>query len=104
MSWELYHNKKHQGTTTWSCVFLWQGWIIPQQETSGNYNEQQAAISSFFIIPQQETSGNYNKETRMFDWHNIIPQQETSGIHILIHRLNFFAILTKHIIKDDEKA
>ena len=34
--------------------------IIPQQETSGNYNRFQWINSSCGIIPQQETSGNYN--------------------------------------------
>ena len=34
--------------------------IIPQQETSGNYNCEAVALIGYLIIPQQETSGNYN--------------------------------------------
>ena len=34
--------------------------IIPQQETSGNYNTPRQPQSPPPIIPQQETSGNYN--------------------------------------------
>ena len=53
--------------------------IIPQQETSGNYNHQDQKASAPKIIPQQETSGNYNRRTRHNGWGKIIPQQETSG-------------------------
>ena len=34
--------------------------IIPQQETSGNYNRSSNIKGDRLIIPQQETSGNYN--------------------------------------------
>ena len=35
-------------------------WIIPQQETSENYNELGLILLGQGIIPQQETSENYN--------------------------------------------
>ena len=38
----------------------WRQRIIPQQETSGNYNDVLVAVHGAAIIPQQETSGNYN--------------------------------------------
>ena len=53
--------------------------IIPQQETSGNYNREQVICGPLFIIPQQETSGNYNGKTQVPFLLSIIPQQETSG-------------------------
>ena len=36
--------------------------IIPQQETSGNYNDLLNILAAACIIPQQETSGNYNSD------------------------------------------
>ena len=54
-------------------------WIIPQQETSGNYNKLTPALCLVIIIPQQETSGNYNAGTAGAGGLSIIPQQETSG-------------------------
>ena len=53
--------------------------IIPQQETSGNYNGGAAEDHGPCIIPQQETSGNYNWEAEHPNPYAIIPQQETSG-------------------------
>ena len=35
--------------------------IIPQQETSGNYNLTRIALEHGAIIPQQETSGRQNR-------------------------------------------
>ena len=56
------------------------GWlIIPQQETSGNYNLPQCVPKCLVIIPQQETSGNYNVLNAVIVVGQIIPQQETSG-------------------------
>ena len=40
------------------------GQIIPQQETSGNYNTYDDNHLPPNIIPQQETSGNYNSGPR----------------------------------------
>ena len=53
--------------------------IIPQQETSGNYNSIGLRCPVRCIIPQQETSGNYNVDGRPEALPGIIPQQETSG-------------------------
>ena len=53
--------------------------IIPQQETSGNYNKSVLPFVIEKIIPQQETSGNYNMEIDPTYFAIIIPQQETSG-------------------------
>ena len=56
-----------------------QAGIIPQQETSGNYNLRRQVSAQPGIIPQQETSGNYNTVGFLLGSHLIIPQQETSG-------------------------
>ena len=53
--------------------------IIPQQETSGNYNGREGGNCCEQIIPQQETSGNYNVKGVLASLGLIIPQQETSG-------------------------
>ena len=53
--------------------------IIPQQETSGNYNNKDGRSARGLIIPQQETSGNYNHDDDELLYTRIIPQQETSG-------------------------
>ena len=53
--------------------------IIPQQETSGNYNIPLRVTHGVMIIPQQETPGNYNKCKPRIVREGIIPQQETSG-------------------------
>ena len=53
--------------------------IIPQQETSGNYNCNRKFLNLARIIPQQETSGNYNGHLLCGGILRIIPQQETSG-------------------------
>ena len=53
--------------------------IIPQQETSGNYNVCGRDVFIAHIIPQQETSGNYNTSIIRQLFTAIIPQQETSG-------------------------
>ena len=52
--------------------------IIPQQETSENYNKCGAVMRSLWIIPQQETSENYNELGLILLGQGIIPQQETS--------------------------
>ena len=48
--------------------------IIPQQETSGNYNLTTDHTLAGWIIPQQETSGNYN-----------LPGGDAQGDHIILH-------------------
>ena len=58
--------------------------IIPQQETSGNYNQNTGVQLKLLIIPQQETSGNYNNNAEGFLGCSIIPQQETSGNYNLL--------------------
>ena len=52
--------------------------IIPQQETSENYNRRSQFVSPIQIIPQQETSENYNWWKNNSFTKAIIPQQETS--------------------------
>ena len=53
-------------------------WIIPQQETSENYNCVLYLLFADTIIPQQETSENYNTSLAPLPMPYIIPQQETS--------------------------
>lgn len=52
--------------------------IIPQQETSGNYNSVRPDFTTTSIIPQQEILENYNSGSRMPSALWIIPKQETS--------------------------
>ena len=61
--------------------------IIPQQETSENYNESQLPAALLPIIPQQETSENYNIDDGHDIDFEIIPQQETSENYNHVHEL-----------------
>lgn len=78
--------------------------IIPQQETSGNYNEQGVSQPQGMIIPQQETSGNYNAGGAGGDALQIIPQQELSGNYKQIHISDIVHHLVYGQRKEPEKT
>ena len=55
--------------------------IIPYQELSGNYNQEDVKPPPTPIIPYQELSGNYNIDDGYVMLAQIIPYQELSGYY-----------------------